>query len=195
MSTVQPAAALRIDPARAVLLVVDVQDKLHAVMQESLRKDIERTVPILAEAARRFGIPVVASQQYPRGLGPTIPVVEQSLAELGERLWRLDKLEFSACDAPGFEDAWRALGRDQWIVVGMEAHVCVYQSVRSLLGRGASVHVPRDAVASRTVDNRDVGLALMERAGGIVTATEVVVFDLLGRAGTEDFKALSRLIR
>jgi nicotinamidase-related amidase len=81
------------------------------------------------------------------------------------------------------------------IVAGMEAHVCVYQTVRGLVARGLATHVVADAVASRTEQNWQIGLNLSERAGGIVTSTEVVVFDLLGRAGTEEFKTLSKLIK
>lgn len=188
--------SLKIDPARAAFLFVDIQEKLHAVMAETLREGVERNIPVLAEAARRFAIPVVASEQYPRGLGPTIPVVEQALATLGDGVHRFEKVEFSACDAEPFARLHAELvGRDQWIVTGMEAHVCVYQSVRGLLDRDASVHVVRDAVASRTIENRDVGLGLIERAGAAITSTEVVVFDLLQKAGGDDFKALSRLIR
>lgn len=183
---------LHIDPAHAVLLIVDVQEKLARAMDAELEADVERYVPVLCEAARRFAIPVVVTQQYPQGLGVTLSVVEQALPPGAHRL---DKMEFSACDALAFPPVWEQLGRDQWIVTGMETHVCVYQSARSLAARGASVHVVRDAVASRSRANYETGLSLMERAGAVITSTEVVVFDLLGRAGGDDFKALSKLIR
>ncbi len=187
--------SLRIDPSRCAFLFVDVQEKLHGAMADEARASVERYVPVLAEAARRFEIPVVVSEQYPKGLGPTIPAVEQSLSELGDKLRRFEKVDFSVCETEEFGQLWKELGRDQWVVTGEETHVCVYQSVRGLLDRGASVHVPRDAVASRSLENRDVGLGLIDRAGGVVTSTEVIVFDLLQRAGGDDFKALSRLIR
>jgi len=186
---------LRIDPSRAAFLFVDIQERLHSAMAEPARKAIERNVPVLAEVARRFDIPVVVSEQYPKGLGPTIDLVQQSVAELGDGLHRFEKLDFSVCATDEFSRIWDELGRDQWIVAGMETHVCVYQSVRGLIRRGATVHVPRDTVASRTLENLDVGLGLIERSGGAVTSTEVVVFDVLRRAGGDDFKALSRLIR
>jgi len=187
--------SLRIDPSRCAFLFVDIQEKLHGAMADEARASVERYVPVLAEAARRFEIPVVVSEQYPRGLGSTIPAVEQSLSELGDGLRRFEKTDFSVCKTEAFDEVYAQLRRDQWVVTGEEAHVCVYQSVRGLLDRGARVHVPRDAVASRTIENRDVGLSLIERAGGVVTSTEVVVFDLLQKAGGDDFKALSRLIR
>jgi len=110
-------------------------------------------------------------------------------------LHRFDKLCFSAADAPEFAALTPKLGRDQWIVTGMEAHVCVYQTARDLAARGDQVHVVADAVCSRTQANWRIGLGLVERAGAIVTSTEVCVFDLLGCAGTEEFKALSKAIK
>lgn len=180
---------------RAVLFIVDVQERLAAAMPGKVQAQLERNAGVLVEAARRLSVPVIVSQQYPKGLGSTVPAIEQCLA--GMMPHRFDKVEFNACAAAGFGIAHRALGaqRNQWIVIGMETHVCVYQTVRELVARGHSVHVPQDAVASRTKANWQVGLQLIERAGALVTSTEVVVFDLLGRAGTEEFKALSRLIK
>ena len=185
---------LGIDAARAALLVVDVQERLAAAMPPEGMAALTRNLAILIEAARRFRLPVVVSQQYPRGLGATVGAVEEGLAGLPpELLHRFDKVEFSAVasgDWPGDR-----LHRDQWIATGMETHVCVYQTVRQLRERGASVHVVQDAVLSRSADNLRVGLGLADRTGAVVSSTEVVVFDLLQKAGTEDFKALSRLIR
>jgi nicotinamidase-related amidase len=100
-----------------------------------------------------------------------------------------------AAAAPAFAALAPRLGRDQWIVTGMEAHVCVYQSVRDLALRGAAVHVAADAVCSRTKANWRIGLGLAARAGGIPTSTEVCVFDLLERAGGDEFRALSKAIK
>lgn len=186
---------LRIEPGRAALLVVDIQERLAVAMPPEDLWVCERNVGILLEMARRLGIPIVVSEQYPKGLGPTVKGVADAIAQAGEKVHRFEKVEFGCAEAPAFEPIWRELRRDQWIVCGMEAHVCVYQTARGLLERGATVQVPRDAVTSRTAENRQVGLALIERAGGVVTATETVVFDALRRAGTEDFKALSKLIK
>jgi len=187
---------LAIERQRAGLLVIDVQERLAAAMPAEAMAALTRNLAVLCEAARRFALPVVVSQQYPRGLGATIAPVEEALAALAPaQLHRFDKLEFSACSAPEAAGLWERLGRDQWVVTGMEAHVCVYQTVRQLCERGADVHVVRDAVVSRAAENLATGLALAERAGAVVTSTEVVVFDLLERAGSDDFKALSRLIR
>jgi nicotinamidase-related amidase len=186
---------LRVDAARAALLIVDVQDRLAAAMSAASLERVERNIGILCEAARRYEIPVVVSQQYPRGLGETREPIRKALEPLGTRVHWFDKLEFSAARAEPFGPLSDRIARSQWIVTGMECHVCVYQTVRDLCGRGAVVHVPGDAVISRHDDNWRVGIDLMKRAGAIVTSTEVIVFDLLGRAGSDDFKALSRLVR
>jgi nicotinamidase-related amidase len=189
---------LRVEPGKAVLLVVDVQERLAAAMPEGLRASCERGVVVLVEMARRLGVPVVVSEQYKKGLGPTVKPIEDALSQPGLQLTRFEKLDFACTAAPEFApilEKLRAAGRDQWIVAGMETHICVYQSARGLVAAGQRVQVPRDAVCSRTAENRDVGLDLCARAGAVVTATETVVFDALGRAGSDDFKALSRLIK
>ena len=181
---------------RAALLVVDIQDRLLPAMPEAALAEVMRNTQILITAAAQLGLPIVVSQQYPRGLGATARPIEDALAG-APTVHRFDKLEFSAAAAPAFAALAvpGGLGRDQWIVCGMEAHVCVYQTARDLVARGWDVHVCADAVCSRTAANRELGLGLMARAGAIVTSTEVSVFDLLGRAGSDEFRALSRVIK
>jgi nicotinamidase-related amidase len=186
---------LRVDRARAAVLLVDFQERLAAVMAPGDVAACERNIIVLLELARRLHLPVVVSEQYPKGLGPTVNGLRAALAESGLMLERIEKLEFSCTDAPAFPDLYRRLGRDQWIVVGMETHVCVYQTARGLAAMGARVHVPADAVISRAPANARIGLDLCARAGAVVTATETVVFDALHRAGTEEFRALSRLVK
>ena len=188
-------ASLRLSRERAALLVIDVQERLAAAMPPQALATLERNVAILAEVARRFGVPVVLSEQYPRGLGKTTGPIAAALEPLGANVHRLEKVEFSAARAEAFEPIWSQIRRDHWIVCGMESHVCVYQTARDLLERDARVHLVRDAVCSRAQQNADTGVALMDRAGAIITTTEIVAFDLLGAAGSEDFKAISRLIR
>jgi nicotinamidase-related amidase len=185
---------MKVSRSRAALLVVDVQERLFAAMPEEGGAQLVKNAGILIELARRLGIPIVWSEQYPKGLGPTVPALAQPLAAMPDVL-RLEKLEFGCTDAPGWPAIWDRLRRDQWIVCGMESHVCVYQSVRGLTERQATVHVPADAVLSRTHENWEIGLSLCERAGAVVTSTEVVVFDSLERAGSEDFKAMSKLVK
>lgn len=195
MSAPVAAGTLRVAPAQANLLIVDVQEKLAAAMPPEAWARCERNILTLVELARRLRLPVVVSEQYPKGLGPTVASVAGALAGPDLQLQRIEKLTFSCTDAPTFAPILQQRPAAQWIVVGMEAHVCVYQTARGLAERGAPVQVPADAVVSRTDANARIGLGLIERAGGIVTATETVVFDALGTAGTDDFRALSKLIR
>jgi len=180
--------------SRAALLVVDIQDRLLPAMPAEAAERVLRNTAILIQAAHQLGLPIVVSQQYPRGLGPTAAVVEAALAPVPE-VHRFDKLEFSAAAAPAFAPLARSLARDQWIVCGMETHVCVYQTARDLVAQGWATHVCADAVCSRAPLNWELGLGLMQRAGAILTSTEVCVFDLLGRAGSDEFRALSRAIK
>ena len=179
---------------RTALLVVDIQERLAAAMSPEVLAPVVRNAHILIEAARRMNLPIVVSEQYPKGLGPTIPAIEEAIAG-HPQLHRFDKLDFSAVDAPAFTALVPKLARDQWIVCGMETHVCVYQSARGLSARGYAAHVACDAACSRTKTNWRIGLALIEEAGGLITSTETCVFDLLGRAGTDEFRALSKIIK
>src|SRR6185436_4235336 len=180
---------------RAALLLVDFQERLAAVMAPGDVAAAVRNIVLLFELARQLRIPVVISEQYPRGLGPTVAALREALLQPGLAIERVEKIEFSCTDSPAFLEVHRKLARDQWIVVGMEAHVCVYQTARGLVAMGARVHVPADAVVSRAPTNVRIGLDLCGRAGAYVTATETVVFDALKRAGTDEFRALSRLLK
>jgi nicotinamidase-related amidase len=186
---------LRIDRGRAALLLVDFQERLAAVMAPGEVAACERNIVLLFELARQLKIPVVVSEQYPKGLGPTVAGLSGALNQPGLTVERIEKIEFSCVDSPAFLEVHRKLQRDQWIVVGMEAHVCVYQTARDLVGMGSRVHVPADAVVSRAPSNVHIGLDLCGRAGAAVTTTETVVFDALRRAGTDEFRALSRLLK
>jgi nicotinamidase-related amidase len=183
---------------RAALLVVDIQERLLAVMPQDVAAAVVRNTVLLIETAARLGLPVIVSQQYPRGLGATAAPIEDALAQHAQHrlaLHRFDKLTFSAAAAPELASLAPTLGRDQWIVCGMEAHVCVYQTVRDLVQRGFQTHVATDAICSRTKANWKVGVDLAARTGAVPTSTEVCVFELLGRAGSPEFKALSKALR
>jgi nicotinamidase-related amidase len=183
----------RIDPAESAVVIVDVQEKLAAAMPEAQMAALTRAATVLIEAARLLGAEVIATEQYPQGLGKTIAPIAERLAEAGAPV--IPKMEFSACEAAGFERAWSKRAPRAAVVVGMESHVCVYQTVRELVARGVLVHVPLDGVASRRDDHRLAGLDLCRAAGATVTTMETVVFDWLRLAGTEPFRRLSKLIR
>lgn len=183
----------RLVPASTALLVVDVQDRLAAAMPEDALARLVANTGILLEAAKLLGVPVVASEQYPKGLGPTLPAIASKLADLG--VTPLPKMCFDACSDLAISRALTLAGARAVVVVGMEAHVCVFQTARELVKRGYATYVVSDAVTSRREENRLVGLSLCEKAGAVVTGTESVAFDLLEVAGTDAFKAVSKLVR
>jgi nicotinamidase-related amidase len=190
--------------ARTALLVIDIQERLVPAMPPAVAERVVKNTQLLIAAATKLYLPIVVSQQYPKGLGQTVPELQAALAEAtaaGVPVHRFDKVAFSCAKADEFwacDAAVRAGGlmaREQWLVAGMEAHVCVWQTVRDLIPAATAVHVVSDAVASRTKANWRIGLDLAREAGAVITSTEVAVFDLLGQAGTDEFKALSKLIK
>lgn len=183
----------RLRPSSTAVIVVDIQDRLAPAMPEAQLASVRRSVQILLAAARLLHAKVLLTEQYPKGLGPTLPEIDEWAREA--RAERFEKLHFSAWDAPGFRDSLQASGAAAAVVVGMETHVCVYQTVRDLCALGIEVYVPSDGVSSRREDHRQVGLELCKRAGAIPTTTETIVFDWLERAGSPEFKELSKLIR
>ena len=184
------ASTLALDRADALLMVIDVQEKLSAAMPKAPLAELERNAAVLIRAARRLEIPVIATEQYPKGLGPTLASLRELLPQEP-----MSKMEFSCGASKPIARHVLGSGRKQVVVVGMEAHVCVFQTVRDLLRGGFSVFVAQDAVLSRSEANRGVGLRLCEKAGATLTSTETVLFDLLGVAGTPEFKELTALIK
>jgi nicotinamidase-related amidase len=183
----------RLVPESSLLLVVDIQERLAAAMPEASIERLSKNACLLIEAAAILGVPVVASEQYPKGLGSTLPPIRALLSSRG--ISAFEKLDFDAAADPRISSEIGRLAPRSVVLVGMEAHVCVFQTARELVRRGYFVHVVSDAVASRSEDNRTAGLALAERAGAIVTVAETVAFDWVGRAGTPSFRAVSKLVK
>jgi nicotinamidase-related amidase len=183
----------RLEPGTSLLLVVDVQERLAAAMPAAAIERVVKNTCILVEAAHRLGVPIVLSEQYPKGLGHTVSSLESALSAVGVE--PIDKLTFDACGEPRIARAIADHAPRAVVVAGVEAHVCVFQTARELVRRRFAAHVVGDATASRSEENRAIGLALCERAGAVVTGTETVVFDWLERAGTDLFRAVSKLVR
>jgi nicotinamidase-related amidase len=181
----------RLLPAQTALIVVDLQERLAPAMEQAAFARAVKATDLLLQAAKLLSVPTIATEQYPKGLGPTIEPLRAPLEAARAKI--VSKTCFSACDTP--DVARFVSGHRAAIVVGVEAHVCVFQTVRDLAARGLEVHVPHDAVASRREDDRKTALDLMARAGAVVTTSETVVFDWLQRAEGETFKALSKLMR
>ena len=174
------------DKEDALLAVVDVQEKLFAVMDQ--QEKMVKNIGTLIQTAQRLRLPIVVTEQ-PQGLGPTIPALRQLLGE--EQPFA--KLVFSCWRAEPFWVRLTELGRKTIILTGMETHICVLQTALDLLQAGFSVHVPVDAVCSREKENWKVAIEQLQMAGAVITCAETVAFELLQEAGTEDFKALSKL--
>jgi nicotinamidase-related amidase len=166
---------------RAALVVVDVQEGFRSYPSFA---DVAAACAKLVQASRILQLRTIVSEQYPRGLGATAP-------ELGlEHEPKLEKTVFSAVRADGFDLG----GAQQAIVCGIEAHVCVSQTVHDLLADGVEVHVPADAVGSRHAVDYERGLERLQRAGAVVSTVEAALFELLERAGTPEFKQVQKLI-
>ncbi len=174
----------------STLLIVDIQERLAAVMKDRERV-ITNTIHLI-EAARLLKIPVLITEQYPRGLGPTVNEITEALREIYRAM---EKITFSCCGDEKFTDTLKKTEKKQVIISGMETHVCVLQTCLDLIRDGYFVHIVRDAVCSRKVDDFLTGIELMRDAGAIITCTETVLFQLLERAGTEEFKLISKRIK
>lgn len=188
-------------PERTTLLVMDVQERLVAAMPDEARSQAIDNIIRLVQGARILGLSLLVTEQYPTGLGRTIETLAGALEEWPERPEVISKVEFDACRNPDFADALaeRAGGLDDGersiVLCGTETHVCVYQTARALVERGFDVHVPYDAACSRRPDNHRIAQSMLERIGATISCTETVLFELLGEAGTEEFKQISKLIR
>jgi len=178
-----------LDKNDAVLLIIDIQERLAVVMD---RKDqVVKNTLHLVELARMQNLPVVVTEQYPKGLGRTVPEIQSSLPAY----LPLEKVSFNCCGEAAFNEQIKRLGRKQIIVTGMETHICVLQTSLGLIKGGFDVHLVADAVCSRTKANWRSGVELIRDAGGVLTNTETVLFQLLGVAGTPEFKAISNRIK
>ncbi len=179
----------RVSADDAFLLIIDIQDRLAAVMKE--RDTVIKNTTHLIELSRLFDIPVVLTEQYPKGLGPTVSEIRDALNEYQP----IEKLSFSCCGAEGFLDAIKKTNRRKALVTGMETHICVLQTCLDLLDEGIEVILVADALTSRRPYDKSIALDILREAGCIVTTTEAVLFQVLKKAGTEEFKVISRRIK
>ena len=171
------------------LLVVDIQAKLLAAMAES--EAVLANTSRLLQGSDILGVPALFSEQYPAGLGPT----HETLAAHIKGAGAVSKLSFSCAGSPDYLARFKNLSRPQAVICGIEAHVCVLQTALDLKAAGSEVFVVADAVSSRTSANHALALDRMRDEGCTLVSTEMVLFEWLGRAGTEAFKAISKLVR
>ncbi len=174
------------------LVIIDIQERFFPAMEEERKEAFLENTGLLLQLAKTLDLPVLVTEQYPKGLGRTIPPV---LEELPQGTEPIEKLCFSSWRADGFAERFREVDAACAIVVGLESHVCVLQTVIDMLSQNIWVHVPRDAVISRTRENCETGLRLMDRAGALISSTETLIFQMLERAGTDEFKIMSKLLK
>jgi nicotinamidase-related amidase len=177
--------------AQPVLVITDVQERLFSAMDAERRDQMIRNLKILLTAARRLGTRIVVTEQYPKGLGRTLP----ELRVLLEDTPAIEKTVFSACGATGFLERLSTAEAEPIVLTGVEAHVCVLLTALDLLQKGYRVSIVADAVCSRRAETMELGLAQARQAGAVITSTETVVFQLLGRADTDAFREVSKLLR
>ena len=173
---------------QALLLIIDVQERLVTAMNH--RDSVEGAITRLQAGMEILDVPVLATEQYPKGLGPTVDTIRSTT----EAMTCVKKTTFSCCGEGCFEPELVKQGRQQIIVTGMETHVCVLQTVLDLLESGYQVHVPITATCSRSDSNRDNALSRMQQAGAILTNVESVLFELVRDASAPEFKAISKLV-
>ncbi|MFQ5490167.1 MAG: hydrolase [Phycisphaerae bacterium] len=183
--------ALRLDADRAMLLVIDVQEKLVPLIDA--HDEVVASIGQLLRGVRVFELPVLATEQYPKGIGSTIEPVAKLLGEVGAAV--LSKATFSCCGDEPFREALRRMDRPEVILCGIEAHVCVQQTALDLLSMDYQVFVCADAVGSRRGLDLDLGLARVQQAGAAVTTVEAVLFELCERCDSPRFKQLLEIIK
>ncbi len=170
------------------LLIIDMQERLASAMAPEQLANVVQRIRAAIVGAKALGLPMVVTEQYPKGLGKTLPQISELMTDFAP----IEKIEFSGLVKPVRQCL---SARPNVLVVGMETHVCVFQTVRSLKDAGLSPYVAADAVLSRTPVDRSVGIDLCRGAGAHVTTIEAVLFDALGRAGTPEFKVVSSAVK
>jgi len=176
-------------PENAALAVIDVQGRLASLMHE--REALVRNLRILIQGARLLEMPIFWLEQYPKGLGATVPEIAELLS--GEE--PIAKMSFSACGQEEFLKRLNACDRRRILLAGIEAHVCVYQTARDLLEQEREVEIVVDAISSRTAANKQVGVEKMLRAGAEPTSVETALFELMRTAEAPRFKEVAKLVR
>jgi nicotinamidase-related amidase len=181
----------RLRPEQCTLLVVDIQERMMRVIAEKER--VARNAVLLLKMAKVLDLPVVATTQYAAKIGPPLPEVAAEL----DGVELLDKLEFGCFGNPAAAAAIKSLPRtiNTLLVCGVETHICVYQTVLDGLLAGYRAWVPADGVSSRALLNHETGLARIRQVGGVIANTEMIIYELLQKAGTEAFKAMLPYIK
>jgi hypothetical protein len=180
---------MRILRDNVIGLVIDFQERIFPAIWE--HEKLTKNVPLLIEGLKALDIPLLVTEQYVKGLGPTIPSIAATI--LGVE--RIEKASFSCCDEPGFMMALASSGKDYVIVTGIESHVCVLQTVIDLQQNGYHPVVVEDCISSRRQNDKMMAIERMRHEGVIITSYEAILFELLRYSGGDTFKAISRLVK
>lgn len=178
-----------LDQNNCLLLLIDVQEKLVAMLEKNT---VVRKSTTLLKTANILGIPSIITEQYPQGLGKTVDFVSEHIKE---NTTMFEKTAFSALKDDGFLKKLKSFGKKQIIIGGIEAHICVHQTVADLIENDFEVYVVKDACASRKKDDFKSGIKLMEQNGAKISATEAVLFELLKTSKHPNFKEVQALIK
>jgi nicotinamidase-related amidase len=178
-----------LDRQQTALLVIDIQDRVHAVMR--YREEVESNAQKLIRGCQLLQVPIFLTEQYPKGLGHTISSIRYAL----QATLPIQKMTFSCCGSDELMQALREKGIGQVVLAGIETHVCVLQTALDLLANNFQVHVARDAVSSRRELDHQTALQRLSQAGAVITTTEMALFELMVRADSAEFKEVSKLIK
>jgi nicotinamidase-related amidase len=182
----------RITRDSATLVIIDVQEKLMPVIDR--HEEVARNIERLIHGAALLAVPRIVTEQYVKGLGPTIPALRKALEETGG-YEPLEKMCFSSFGFAPFAERLRQGGRRDVLLCGIETHVCVYQTALDLLEHDFAVHLLTDAVSSRAAANRETAIRRLESEGAKLTTTEMALFELTVTSGTDEFKRISKLVK
>lgn len=181
---------LFIEADNSILVIIDFQEKLAMAMKEEILDNTLKNIIKLINLAKIYSIPTVITEQYPKGLGKTLQDIKTLIEEEP-----LEKIHFSCVQDAKFINKINQYGRKKIILTGMETHVCVWQTALDLAVRGFYIYVPKDGVCSRKKEDWKTGLALMQQAGVVITCTETLIFQILKKAGTTEFKKMLEFVR
>ncbi len=173
------------------LIIIDAQSGMMKAMEPEVKQKTVNNIKLLITSAQKLNIPLILTEQYPKGLGKTVIEIQQAL----ENYQPIEKVSFSCYDDQGFKSKLKQLSSAKEVILaGIETHICVLQTALDLLACGYKVYVISDAACSRRKLDWEIGLRLMEKAGAIITTTETLIFQLLIRADTEEFKFIAKLL-
>jgi nicotinamidase-related amidase len=179
-----------LDAQQTALVIIDMQEAFRTSISDFA--ETSARIALMAHAAQLLGVPIVVTEQYPKGLGRTSGEI---LSVLPDALRPIEKTAFSSCGAQDFVAELERHGARQVLVCGIEAHVCVNQTTHDLLVRGYKVHLLTECITSRSAHNRQIGLAKMQQSGALPSSIEMSLFELMRDARHEQFKAVQKLIK